>query len=381
MPALPAETLRTIFEYINGSKALLNILLTCRQFSQIADPLLYIQVTICDPAMTAKLQSLLDSIEANGRRALYVRSLLLPAQISDDEQVKLIDVLATKLKKLKTLSLPVATVPFAFLCQDPPFSLTEFRCPNPTSDQALARFLASQSSLETLQFIWDSQEAPDFSSATLPNLKTVMCNLAVFSHLAHSPARITYLAIQDLDETPWESTVAFTDRIRVLSLTLSDAYDIKLLLTFASVFPDLEWLEIAGPSDISKCLRKFSKYSGLEGIRGIRFRGPYQRSGQRDLQVCSAFWVLEKLEFVEYRGEGDDEYHRWHRDERESKRVKWACESDGERWRGDWKEDVSEVKEERPIRGSTPTRWRPYHAYGWPHLTSVASSESDSDSD
>ncbi|KAF4580415.1 hypothetical protein EYR40_003131 [Pleurotus pulmonarius] len=99
MPALPVETLRTIFE----------------QFFQLAHPLLYIQVTIRDLAMTAKLQSLLDAIQANGRRALYVRGLLLPARIGDDKQVKLIDVLATKLKKLKTLSLPVATVPFAFL--------------------------------------------------------------------------------------------------------------------------------------------------------------------------------------------------------------------------------------------------------------------------
>lgn len=376
MPALPVETLRNIFEYINDPKALFNVLLTCRQFSQIAEPLLYTQVTIRDPAMTARLNSLLEAIEADERRTLYIRSLLFLARIGDDEQVQLIDAIATRSKKLKTLSLPfyyqsrsspVITVPYASLHKDPPFSLKEFRCPDPTSDQALARFLGSQASLATLQFIWDSNDAPDFSPSTLPNLKTVMCNLAVFSHFAHSPARITHLAIQDLDETPWESTVAFTDRIRVLSLSLSDADDLDLIITFASVFPDLEWLEIVGPADINRCLRKFPKYYGLEGVRGIRFREPHQTSSERELELYmySVFEALEELDFVEYHGAAHDEYRRWYRDEDESTRVKWTCESDSERWRGDWVKDVSEVKEERPTRGSTPTRWRPYHAYGW----------------
>ena len=115
-----------------------------------------------------------------------------------------IDVLATKLKKLKTLSLPVATVPFAFLCQDPPFSLTEFRCPAPRSP--VIKYPSRHSR----------------RAAALPNLKTVMCNLPCSHHVPGHPRS-------------GRNTLGI-NCCRVLSLTLSDAYDVKLLLTV----PNLE---------------------------------------------------------------------------------------------------------------------------------------------
>ncbi|KAF9494812.1 hypothetical protein BDN71DRAFT_927758 [Pleurotus eryngii] len=344
MPIFPPEILRVVFEKVEHKGTLLNLLVTSRQFSQVAEPILYARVYIFPKigvSMRMMFQSLLEALEtSNRRRVPYVRAFYLLADEMTPRENRLLIDLLEKMVNLKSLKLRLYKY-FNFFRPSTTFALArfEFKCVHYHWDLDLLYLLESQPSLEIL-LLDDARQHEDdprhiFSPTSFPNLKALSLHSSLVYDFLRASPRLIRLRVRGNDDVPPADSDPIcirTVRTLVYRNTSTDA-----LISLASLFPNLEWL--TGPINTMQDLERLSIHA--RELRGIRFttRVPSWFSGDN---IPRLFEILPALEFLDYMDGTDWERYRWYRDAAAPTHVFWLCRDD-DVWLADWVQDAAEV--------------------------------------
>ena len=98
---LPDEVLINIFSYLDF-RTLGDAVLVCRHFSDLAEPFLYRTIEVLNGYQASALAG---SLQANNRRATWIRSLLVSVKFGDDHGLESLPPYISRMRNLQKLCL------------------------------------------------------------------------------------------------------------------------------------------------------------------------------------------------------------------------------------------------------------------------------------
>lgn len=361
LPVLPPEALRSIVEKLwNDQKTIRSILLTSRQFYEVAEPVLF-GTALFLPSQIDALNSFLKAIKASdGRRGTFVRFLTFFITGYVMHEFELIDQILMQTPNLHTLFfrryVPIENPPLDFL-HNAPFALRELNLFDSIFDQHMADFLDKQMKLEELNILSEEDIPVMFSPAAFPNLKTfTFSNLNIFRRILCTSARPTHLSLVGYNKS-FTSPPHLTQPqvnlacVRVFAHCLHRDYPPDILLSFTQpLFTNLEFLDINALReciDVPSFLDAICDSAHNRTLLGVRFtlldevaHPPDAPPPQIEIPP-RCFDAMPRLRFVEFTGDGGKQ-QRVYRDSRAPVAIRWKIAHSLE-WLGDWEKDVEVV--------------------------------------
>ncbi|KAF4580410.1 hypothetical protein EYR40_003126 [Pleurotus pulmonarius] len=344
LATLPPEMQEAIFKHMDDEQALLNVMLASHHFFQMAEPILYTHICLrstsfrraTSASRSDRLRSLLNALlVSDGKRANYVRALAFPLiQIIDE--LALVGKVITTTVNLKALRLRIHILSYQFHTRLVPsqFTLTCLHVECPMLIPEMQHFLESQTSLETLHL--QLATVPTlavsrtvFSSTSFPTLKTLIANLNLIPAFL-----LTSACVQNLRVIARDDDIRVEDTVRMTSVRLFSCRPEYARRSRASQLPNLEWLEVAGPTSISAVRRCWSHEN--HKLRGIII---WRLTSHPPHDFRALFDAIPTLEFVEYIDRRGMPPERWYRAATCPSLVRWLCSPD-DQWLADWERDV-----------------------------------------
>lgn len=345
---MPPEVLRLIFEDTcsHGKRTLCDIMLASRHFHNIADPVMYAVVALQDDQAGATdwLKGLLQIFETSGgRRALFVKCLIIGFSVCGQTQLQLVREILMRTKNLKGLSFPCPGAPPPFP-QHPPFALKALVLYDSVLNQDSIHFFESQPSLETLYLRRSDplDRRMSISPTALPELKHLIIEHNDLPFFLPSFARVTHLGLERQNKSLLVSDLSSASLPCVRVLSFRSSFDSPRLIALASSCANLEWLDIHdGPSRTLPFLRHLCEPVEGRKLRGIRFDNPWRFKVAIESPFQRLFDAIPSLQFVEFFNSRIGLALRWYPGLSRPKTVRWKC-SLGAMWLADWEKDVEE---------------------------------------
>ncbi|KAF9492123.1 hypothetical protein BDN71DRAFT_1451920 [Pleurotus eryngii] len=341
MSTLPPEMLEAVFDNVDDKQVLLNVLISSRQFFQLAERFLYARIVFppsFQKSTTMKLRSLHEALEAsNRRRASYVQTLSLTTRGNED-RVLIVELLM-KTVNLKDLQLTISPLLISrFFRQSFPFALTSLHIASSRTVRTMSysslypdllHFLELQTCLEMLHLSHINLNMDvEFSPTSFPDLKTLILDSVRVHAFVDTFACITHLRMTGVRGSAHADNRCMES---VLTLSCPTTHSAR---SMSSWLPNLEWLEFSGPISVL-ALKNWhpGNHCRPRGIRLLQFTSGHLHDFR------PAFDDIPTLEFVEYGNRSSTLLRRRYRDTTAPMSVRWLCRP-GKEWLADWEADV-----------------------------------------